>query len=207
MSLLYNLRKSLTYQQKRRLFTKTPSRPSSIDERRKPNPEEQPGYLRVDTVHQGDQDQQKGVYHVNLVDEVTPFEISFSVEKISERYLLPQLEKALELFPFEIKDFHTDNGSEYINQYVDKLFKKLPIELTKSRSRQSNDHALVESKNGSVIRKQFGYSPIPQHWAPALNEALQEPLCRYLNFHRPCFFATDIVDKKGKIKRNIVITI
>ena len=64
------------HKKKRSHFTKTQSKPSSIGQRRKPDPKNQPGYLRVDTVHQGGADKKKGVYHVDLVDEVTPFEIS-----------------------------------------------------------------------------------------------------------------------------------
>ncbi len=201
VSHIYNLRRTHTYQLKRRHFTKTQPAPSPIGERRKPNPQGQPGYLRVDTVHQGDQDKQKGVYHINLVDEETQMEICFAAQKISERYLLPGLDAAMARLPFKIRGFHSDNGSEFINHTVAKLLEKLHAEFTKSRARQSNDNALVESKNGSVIRKHFGYSHIPQHWANEINAALQEPLYRYINFHRPCFFATTVVDKKGKQKK------
>ena len=53
----------------------------NIGERRKPIPNGQPGFIRIDTVHQGDQDKKKGVYHINAVDEVTQFEVIASVEK------------------------------------------------------------------------------------------------------------------------------
>ena len=59
-----------------------------------------------------------------------------------------------------IKGFHSDNGSEYVNKQVAELLNKLNIEQTKSRSRQSNDNALAESKNNSVVRKHMGYSHI-----------------------------------------------
>jgi transposase InsO family protein len=131
-------------------------------------------------VHQGDQDKQKGVYHINAVDEVTQFEVMCTVEKISEQYLIPAIEQLLMGFPFVIQGFHSDNGSEYINHKVAKLLQKLLIEFTKSRSRQSNDNALVESKNGSVIRKLFGYAHIPQRWAPLINAFNHSTLFPYL---------------------------
>ena len=198
---IYNLRRSNTYQQKRRNFTKTQSKKSSIGERRKPKPEGQAGYLRVDTVHQGDQDKKKGVYHVNLVDEVTQFEITFSTEKISEQFMRPGLVGVLEMFPFKIRGFHSDNGSEYINKSVEELLNDLEVDFTKSRARQSNDNALIESKNASVIRKHFGHSYIPQHWASEINEKIQAPLYRYQNFHRPCHFSTTITNENGKKKK------
>ena len=153
VSHLYNLRKSIIYSRQRRHFEKTRPKRSSIGERRKPKPNGQPGYIRIDTVHQGDFDKQKGVYHINAVDEVTQFEVVCTVEKISEIYLIPALQQLLDAFPFTVLGFHSDNGSEYINKQVAKLLEKLRIEFTKSRSRHSNDNALAESKNGSVIRK------------------------------------------------------
>ena len=201
VSHLYNLRKGDFYQRQRRHFTKTQKSAVSIGERRKPNPQGKPGYIRVDTVHQGDQDKQKGVYHINAVDEVTQFEVICSVEKISEAYLIPVLEELLAAFPFVVLNFHSDNGSEYINHTVAKLLNKLHIEMTKSRSRHSNDNALAESKNGAIIRKYLGYTHIAQKWAPLINEFNRQYLVPYLNFHRPCYFAEIKIDAKGKEKK------
>lgn len=143
ISHIYNLRKSNFYQRQRRHFTKTNYTAVNIGERCKPNPNGKPGFIRVDTVHQGDQDKEKGVYHINAVDEVTQFQVVVNVEKISENHLIPVLERLLKLFPFRIINFHSDNGSEYINHTVAKLLSKLHIKLTKSRARHSNDNALV----------------------------------------------------------------
>jgi len=195
---LYTLRKSTAYTRRRQTFTKTQSRASHIGVRRKPQPNGQPGYIRIDSVHQGDLDRQKGVYHINAVDEVTQFEVVATVEKISERYLIPALQTLLETFPFVIISFHSDNGSEYINKRVAELLQKLLIEFTKSRARQTNDNALAESKNAAVVRKIFGHSHIPQRWAPFINEFNQQHLNPYLNYHRPCFFPRTFTDSKGK---------
>jgi hypothetical protein len=82
---LYNLRNSIGYKRQRVLLDKTKPAKSTIGERRKPSSNGTPGYLRIDTVHQGDHDGEKGVYHINAVDEVTQFEVVCTVEKISER--------------------------------------------------------------------------------------------------------------------------
>lgn len=201
ISHIYNLRQSKLYLRQRRVFEKTKSKPSSIGVRRKPEPNNTPGYIRVDTVHQGDLDGKKGVYHINAVDEVTQFEVVVSVEKISEAYLVPALKMLLATFPFKIINFHSDNGSEYVNQHVAGLLKKLLIEFTKSRPRHSNDNALAECKNAVVVRKQFGYSHIPQRYAERINEFNREFLNPYINYHRPCFFPSSVTDKKGKQKK------
>lgn len=198
---IYTLRKKRQYISHASTFTKTQATNVSIGERRKPQTNGEPGFLRVDTVHQGDKDKEKGVYHINLVDEVTQWEIVGAIEKISERFLLPILEGAIVQFPFHIKGFHSDNGSEYINKDIAGLLNKLLVQQTKSRSRHCNDNALVEGKNGSVVRKAMGYMHIPQRFAQPINAFYKTHLNVYVNYHRPCGFATTRIDAKGKEKK------
>lgn len=201
---LYNLRGLRLYREKIRHFTKTRPTEIPIGERRKPEPNGAPGYLRVDSVHQGDDHEgMKGVYHINLVDEVLQWELVVCVERISERFLVPVLEAVLDQFPFSLRGFHADNGSEFINQVVARLLEKLRIDLTKSRPRHSNDNGLVETKNGAVIRKHLGYGHIPQKHAGTINVWYRDWLNVYVNFHRPSAFGTEIIvnPKTGKRKR------
>ena len=182
VSHIYNLRDTRQYRTFAKFFTKTKPTTINIGERRKPYPSGKPGYLRIDSVHQGDLDKEKGVYHINIVDEITQWEIVGSVEKISERYLAPLLKDLLSQFPFQIIEFHSDNGSEFINYAVADLLNKLLIKQTKSRARQCNDNAQIESKNGAVIRKHMGYIHIPQKHAPLINVFYKSCLNIYLNF-------------------------
>jgi transposase InsO family protein len=201
VSHLYNLRGSDRYRKHRVVYRGTRPAPVAIAVRKAPAPQGLPGYIRIDTVHQGDQDGMKGVYHINAVDIITQWELVAAVEQISEAYLLPVIALLLDGFPFEILGFHSDCGSEYVNHKVAELLEKLRVEFTKSRPRQTNDNALAECKNGAVIRKAMGYSHIPQHHATAINRFYTEALNPYLNFHRPCYFAVDEVDAKGKIRK------
>ena len=198
---LYNLRKTRTYRQVRIVYEKTKPTAVSIGERRKPEPQGKPGYIRVDTVHQGDQDGVKGVYHINAVDEVTQWQVVAATEQISEAWLLPVLMQLIEQFPFRIVSFHSDNGSEFINHRVEQMLNKLLVEQTKSRPRRSNDNALVESKNGAVIRKHMGYEHIESAHAAAINEFYQQYFNPYLNFHRPCGVPEAITNRKGKRRK------
>jgi transposase InsO family protein len=198
VSHLYNLRGRKQYTSHALTCTKTNPVPTPIGLRKKPEHGGKPGYLRVDSVHQGDLDKEKGVYHINIVDEVTQWEIILCVEGISEYFLTPALEEALLLFPFHIVNFHSDNGSEYINGRVAELLEKLRVTQTKSRSRHTNDNALVECKNGAVVRKHMGYVHIPKKYAKAINDFYRNHMDMYLNFHRPCGFATLRIDRRGK---------
>lgn len=196
---IYNLRNnSNTYAKENLTFTKTNPVQRNIGIRKKPKNLGIPGYLRIDSVHQGDKDKEKGVYYINLVDEVSQWEYIGCVEGISEYFLLPLLLDLIERFPFKIINFHSDNGSEYINHQVADLLVKLAVTQTKSRSRHSNDNALVESKNNSVIRNTFGYSHIPKSEAYKINEFLRNAFDDYLNYHRVCAFPTISVNEKGK---------
>ena len=201
VSHLYNLRNSAGYQALRVSFTKTNSVCNPIGVRKVPRPNGRAGWVRVDSVHQGDLDGIKGVYHITCVDSVSQWQIEACVEGISEAFLLPVLEMVIAQFPFEIEGFHSDNGSEYINHKVAKLLEKLRIEQTKSRSRHSNDNALAESKNASVVRKHMGYSHIPKKYAQLINAFYEGVFNSWLNLHRPCLYATEIVSDKGKIKK------
>ena len=198
---LYNLRQSFLYRNLTKRYTKTKPAVVNIGERTRPDPGGKPGYIRVDTVHQGDRDGEKGVYHINAIDEVIQWEILASVGRISEYHLEPALESMLAGFPFVIKGFHSDNGSEFINKTVAKLLNKLLIRFTKCRPRHTNDNSLVESKNGSVVRKQLGYTHIPQSYASKINQFHGDYLNIYVNFHRPCFFAVSVIDRRGKVKK------
>jgi len=201
VSHLYNLRQRRGYTERRRVFTKTRPTGIPIGERRAPAPDGRPGFIRIDSVHQGDQDGVKGVYHINAVDCVTQWELVATCEKISEAYLLPVIETLLAGFPFRILGFHADNGSEYINHKVARLLDKLSAEFTKSRPRHSNDNGLAETKNGAVIRKHLGYAHIPQHNATQVNAWCTEFLNPYLNYHRPCLFPESVTDAKGKTRK------
>ena len=200
---LYNLRKRTGYARNRRGWTQTRPVSVAIGERRAPAPNNQPGYLRVD---------KPCIRAIRTVPRasntstpwtaVTQFEAVATCERISEAYLIPVLEALLLSFPFVIRGFHSDNGSEYINHRVAKLLNKLLIEeQTKSRSRHSNDNAQAESRNAAIVRKHFGCSPIAQRFAPLVNAFCREHLNDYVNFHRPCLFAETITDAKGRQRK------
>ena len=196
---LYNLRQSPRYGL--RHYEKTRPTAVQIGERKKPTPNAQPGFLRIDTVHQGDSPEGKGIYHINAVDEVTQWEVVLATPRISEAWLMPLLKDILEQFPFTILNFHSDNGSEFINKTVAQLLEKLLIEQTKSRPRKSGDNGLVETKNAAIVRKHIGWGHIaPAHAAP-INQFYTGFLNPYVNYHRPSAQAEVKIDDKGRKRR------
>jgi transposase InsO family protein len=198
---LYRLRNSAVYRKRNTTYQPTRPTPVAIGQRRKPQPHGSPGYLRIDTVHQGDQEGRKGLYHINAVDQVTQWEVVAATPQISELWLLPVLEAILGQFPFVIRGFHSDNGSEFINYNVAKLLGKLLIEQTKSRAHHCGDNGLVESKNGAIIRKHIGFGYIDAQHAQAVDQFHRQHLNPYVNFHRPCAVPTVVTEANGKRRR------
>jgi len=133
---------------------------------------------------------------------VTQWEVVGCTETISERHLIPVLEAMLHQFPFRILGLHCDNGSEFLNHRVVKLLNKLLVEeFTKSRAYRTTDNAQVEGKNGAVVRKQIGYGAIGAEHAEEFQKFYAAHFNPYLNFHRPCGYATIEINARGKRKR------
>ena len=189
-----NLRHSRVY--KSSWVNPTKARQINIGKTQKPENNDVPGSIRVDTVHQRD------VFHINAVDEITQWEVVVCVPQITKKYLKKALRILLDQFPFVIFNFHSDRGSEFINKIVAEILNELLINQTKSRSRHCNDNALIESKNGSVIRKNMGYTHIPKTLTPLLNDYYTKYFNVYINYHRPSLFVTEIrIDEKGREKK------
>ena len=201
VSHIYNLRAGVKYRRQAAVFEPTRPSANSIGERRRPEPQGRPGYLRVDTVHQGDWEGVKGVYHINAVDTVTQWQVVGCARRINTETLQPVLEAILHQFPFVVLGFHVDNGSEYINYTIAEMMGVMMVEFTKSRACRSQDNALVEGKNGAIIRKLMGYGHIPAEQAETVHKFYAAQLNPYLNLHRPCGFATVSLDARGKRQR------
>lgn len=206
---LYRLRRTEAYQRRNRRFQSTQAvQAPAIGERRRPQPDGRPGFLRIDTVHQGDLrdlwdcEPIKGVFYLNVVDAVTQWESVMAVPALTRQFVQPVLRRVLEqTFPFGILGLHADNGSEFVNHATAGLLQELQIEFTRSRARHSNDNGLVESKNAAVVRKQFGYGHIPVGFYEDINGFTAGVLAEHLNFHRPCWFPQEVTDARGRVVR------
>lgn len=185
-----NLRNSLVY--KSGWINHTKARTIQIGQTQKPESNGRPGSIRVDAVNQRD------IYHINAVDEVTQWEVVFCVPQITEDWMLSALKEIFNQFPFKIFNFHSDRGHENINYQIANFLQKLLIKQTKSRSYHSNDNALVETKNGSVIRKNMGWEYINRSLVFDINSYYKDYFNPYLNYHRPCGYPTITTDTKGK---------
>ena len=199
---IYNLRRRAAYRPHHVHHTKTRARGVGLGERRKPSQRGQPGYLRVDTVPQGDTSTRQGLYHLHAVDALTQGQIGGCCKTISESHWIPVLEAMLHPFPFLIQGFPSDHGWEFLKCRVEKLWHKLLLgEFTKSRAHRTDDNALVEGKQGAVGRKHIGHEPIGAEPAGEFQRFYMAEFHPYWNYHRPRGFATVEVDGNGKRRR------
>lgn len=190
---IHNLRSHPVY--KNIWINSTKANQNNIGETRKPKDLHIPGYIRIDTVHQ------HNLYHVNAVDSFLQWEVIVTIPRLTQKWIKFALMEIIAQCPFIILGAHTDRGGEYINETVKILFEELDIDFTKSRARHSNDNGLPETKNGSIIRKNFGYAQANRQAAIKQNTFNRKFFNPYLNYHRPCAYPTEIINSNGKIKK------
>ena len=97
------------------------------------------------------------------------------------------LKDILRLIPFPFREFHSDNGSEFINTAVEKWCNdpEHTVPFTRSRDHQKNDNCFVEQKNGAVVREYVGYDRLSGTEEQAFLTAIYAPLAPLLNFFMP----------------------
>lgn len=197
---LYNLRASGRYSAQRTFKARTQSQSNSIGIRKAPQPEGQAGYLRTDTVHQGDLDGVKGVYHINIVDAATQWQVVACVSAIKQDQVVRAIKRMMANIPFKIKGLHSDNGTEFVNKGVAAMLARQCIEQTKSRAGRCTDNALAESKNASVVRRQMGHDHIPRELAPMVEDFYRAHLNPWVNTHRVSLFPSERPGPDGKLR-------
>lgn len=87
--------------------------------------------------------------------------------------------------PFVLRELHSDNGGEFINEVLYPWCKREGISRTRGRAYKKNDQAYVEQKNWSVVRRQIGYD---RYCTKAAHEQLQDVYSKvrlYVNFFQP----------------------
>jgi len=90
-----------------------------------------------------------------------------------------------ERLPFPLLGLDSDNGSEFINQYLFEYCRRWHITFTRSRSYKKNDNCYVEQKNWSVIRRLIGYDRYSSKQSLEALNRLYFLLRLYVNYFQP----------------------
>jgi len=113
--------------------------------------------------------------------------------------------KALErTVPYAMKDFHTDNGGEFLNwalyKHLTGRVAKLP--WTRSRAYRKNDNAHCEQKNWTHVRQLFGHDRFAHpELVAVMNDLYAQEWSQFTNHFKPTFKLVKREKQGGKTKR------
>lgn len=87
--------------------------------------------------------------------------------------------------PFVLLGLDSDNGSEFINQWLYAYCKREEIIFTRARAYKKNDSCHVEQKNGNIVRRIVGYDRYTSKAAYSCLERVYRLVRLYVNFFQP----------------------
>jgi len=103
----------------------------------------------------------------------------------AHRWVFQELSGVRASVPLPVSEFHSDNGSEFINHATEAWRAREGIAFTRSRSQNKNDNCFVEQKNGAVVREYVGYDRLEGAEEPVLLSEVYAHLAPPLNFFMP----------------------
>ncbi len=87
--------------------------------------------------------------------------------------------------PFPLREWPSDNGSEFINTCLLGWCQRRGIRFTRGRPYRKNDQAWVEQRNGLLVRRLVGYDRYSARAACTVLQRLYDLLRLQHNFFRP----------------------
>lgn len=166
------------------------TKPSDLKEiipvRRGPWKNPHPGYGEVDTVaHCGSTLVGDYAYTVQYTDVATIWTCLAGQWSKGEVSTLKSMQRIKDHLPFRLLGIDPDSGSEFINWNLKKWCDQEKVTMTRTRPYMKNDHARIEQKNYTNIRKFIGFVRIDNAEAVAVMNELYDNLEDYINFFLP----------------------
>ena len=193
-----------------KLPRKRPSRGRSLTRDipmgRIPWDEATPGHFETDLVHHGgDMTVGEYVHTLQMVDVATGWSERVAVFGRSERAMKGGSRQIERRVPFEIREIHPDNGTEFFNQHLLRYFRdKVPgAHLSRSRPYQNNDNRIVEQKNDTLVRAFFGSARFDTLEHLRLLNRLYDKMWLYYNFFQPVLHLIEkerVDDGQGRVR-------
>lgn len=179
-----------TFERIKRRGGRGTTKPSNLKEiipiRRGPWQNPLPGLGEVDTVaHCGYTIAGDFAYTVQYTDVATIWTCLAAQWNKGEIATVRSIERIKERLPFPLRAIDPDSGSEFINWNLKRWCDRQSVQMTRTRPYMKNDHAHIEQKNYTNVRRVVGYTRFddPAH-VPVLNE-LYVVLELYINFFLP----------------------
>lgn len=118
--------------------------------------------------------------------------------------VLEQLRHLERAVPYEMKNFHTDNGGEFLNWALHRHLTGKPVKTpwTRSRAYRKNDNAHCEQKNWTHVRQLFGHDRFEHpELVGLMNDLYAKEWSQFTNHFKPTFKLLRREKKDGKTKR------
>ena len=149
-------------------------------------PPTEPGVIEADTVaHCGPTLVGEFARTLTMTDMVTGWTENASIRNNASKWIVGAVDDLQGMFPFPLRVFDSDNGSEFINHDVADWLQARDIAQTRSRPYRKNDQATVESKNNHVVRRHAFYWRYDTPEELALLNELWRLVSLRLNFFTP----------------------
>jgi len=148
--------------------------------------EDKPGFLEADLVfHCGESTEGFYLNTLSTVDVATGWSECAGVWGRGQERVASAVHRVQQRLPFPLLGLDSDNGSEFINQYLYAYCQREKITFTRSRSYKKNDSCHVEQKNWSVVRRLVGYDRYNSRAALEALNRIYDLLRLYVNFFQP----------------------
>lgn len=146
-----------------------------------------PGWVEIDLVsHSGNSADGQFVYSLNLTDIYSGWVETIAVLGKGQRGVLAALEQLVQRLPFVLCGIDSDNGSEFINDYLVTYCREHHIQFTRGRPYQKDDNAHIEQKNWTHVRKLLGWQRYDSPRAlRAINALYANELRIMMNWFQP----------------------
>jgi hypothetical protein len=163
------------------------------------------GSVEADTVaHCDDSTEGDYVNSLTFTELYSGWTENRAVWNKSAAAVLAHLKELETVVPYMMKDFHTDNGGEFLNWALHRHLtgKAIKTPWTRSRAYRKNDNAHCEQKNWTHVRQLFGHERFEHPELVALmNDLYTHEWSHYTNHFKPTFKLLRREKKNGKTKR------
>ena len=160
----------------------------TIPMRRIPWDTAEPGHFEVDLVHHsGPNSSGEFVHTFQMIDVATGWSERAAILGRSQRAMEVGTRLILARLPFPVKELHPDNGPEFLNNHLVRIWGEeiTGLQLSRSRPYQKNDNRFVEQKNATLVRAYLGQARLDTAEQCAALNALYDQMWVYYNLFQP----------------------
>ncbi len=165
-----------------------------IPMKRIPWDEQVPGHFEIDLVHHsGPSSSGQYVHTVQMIDVATGWSERAAVLGRSQLVVKDAFLRFVARLPFKVLELHPDNGSEFFNHHLLRLWRDIVkgVKISRSRPFHKNDNRFVEQKNATLVRAYLGDARFDTVGQTRFLNRLYDKMWLYYNFFQPVLRMTE----------------